>query len=343
MEFKNVPKPVLCYFITENLDKEEYTPIIVPDDEPLEAFEFMVPRTGPDSPPATPFLLTPSISPADFTRRFSDRNDGPTPSVPDIEVIHATPTPTPTPPASKKSSRSSLDFDFQTPPRILGSPTPPPGSSDSDSDIIPIVMMNEGLPPQCPFSSKRPPDLDLLKHEPSEFMETMRRTSLSPLIEIETTENGVETPVSNKPSEDTPTVEKARKISEASSAAESVSNLARESVDETRKVSVASNQSEGSQVSVEEDLIFLHRHRSGSVSKKVEYFDSLGRQRRSGLSTTAYAKKPLQINPSDADILQDNPLKIQPPFSQTNPATVTLNGRPNRKSLDSQGSSGSND
>ena len=85
--------------------------------------------------------------------------------------------------------------------------------------------------------------------------------------------------------------------------------------------------------SVEEELKELRRSRAGSVRGTVEVYNTLERQRRTGLSTTAYA---------DGNELLQAHLKMNnsPTHHQHTPPSSS---RPNRKSLDSVGSSGSNE
>ena len=95
-----------------------------------------------------------------------------------------------------------------------------------------------------------------------------------------------------------------------------------------RKISTASIDSQGS--NAEEDLKHL-RHR-GSVSKRVEYYDSLSRKgRRSGLSTVERG----------AFILDTETDRVSKTSTDESPADNCV--RVKKISLDSQGSSGSTD
>jgi hypothetical protein len=100
-----------------------------------------------------------------------------------------------------------------------------------------------------------------------------------------------------------------------------------------RKSSASSNGSV-----VDDELKELRRSRAGSVKGTIEIYNTLDRHRRTGLSTTAY------VNGTD---LQPH-LKIptSPTRQRTPPpagSTAASSLRPARKSLDSVGSSGSND
>ena len=98
--------------------------------------------------------------------------------------------------------------------------------------------------------------------------------------------------------------------------------------DALRKCSASS--SEG--VQVEEELKELRRKRAGSVKGTIEKFNTLDRHRKTGLSTTAY------VNGSDLQAqlkINSSPTRLNTP--------PPPGGRPHRKSLDSIGSSGSND
>ena len=92
-----------------------------------------------------------------------------------------------------------------------------------------------------------------------------------------------------------------------------------------------SNSSSGS---VEDELNHLRRTRLGSVKGKIEIFNSLERHRKTGLSTTAYCN-----GTTDLPVIH-LPINSSPVHQGTPPPST---GRPNRKSLDSMGSSSSNE
>ena len=102
--------------------------------------------------------------------------------------------------------------------------------------------------------------------------------------------------------------------------------------DSVRKCSASSNGS------VEDELKELRRSRAGSVKGTIEIYNTLDRHRRTGLSTTAY------VNGTDLHPhlkIPTSPTRQRtPPPAGSNTATSL---RPARKSLDSVGSSGSND
>ena len=102
--------------------------------------------------------------------------------------------------------------------------------------------------------------------------------------------------------------------------------------DSTRKCSASSNGS------VEDELKELRRSRAGSVKGTIEIYNTLDRHRKTGLSTTVY------VNGTDLHPhlkIPTSPTRQRTPPPSSNTTTTTL--RPARKSLDSVGSSGSND
>ena len=102
--------------------------------------------------------------------------------------------------------------------------------------------------------------------------------------------------------------------------------------DSIRKCSASSNGS------VEDELKELRRSRAGSVKGTIEIYNTLDRHRRTGLSTTAF------MNGTDLHShlkMPTSPTRQRTPPPSSNAAATTL--RPARKSLDSVGSSGSND
>ena len=326
MEFKNVPTPVNCYFLIANTAREGSTPIVIPD-EPIQAYEFMVSRPTPPT--------TPMVPPAGSGRPFSYMYDSPSPYVPDINVIHPTPSETPqsTPPTSTRSSLyGSCPFGNIT----QTSPTPPPDSeSDGEGVMFPLSVSR---------SDKRPTDLELAR-EPSMFMDKIY-IGLGPLREDSQEDEQSPTTrdlVSERDNDKIiPEAEKiTRKISDAS-------NQSVESGIDSSRLSDTSKEGEPvrklSDSSADEDSEYgQRRYRIGSVSKAVEFFDTWNRHRRTGLATTAYADKHPRINSTTSDGTGDSQRSSPGPEVVVKGAPVTMNGRPNRKSLDSQGSSGSNE
>ena len=103
--------------------------------------------------------------------------------------------------------------------------------------------------------------------------------------------------------------------------------------DSIRKCSASSNGS------VEDELKELRRSRAGSVKGTIEIYNTLDRHRRTGLSTTAFVNG-TDLHPHLKIPTSPTRQRTPPPPGNTTP-TTTL--RPARKSLDSVGSSGSND
>lgn len=103
--------------------------------------------------------------------------------------------------------------------------------------------------------------------------------------------------------------------------------------DSIRKCSASSNGSV-----VEDELKELRRSRAGSVKGTIEIYNTLDRHRRTGLSTTAFVNG-TDLHPHLKIPTSPTRQRTPPPPGNTTPTTL----RPARKSLDSVGSSGSND
>lgn len=273
------------------------------------------------------------------------------------------------PPLSDRGTSSSpehdLDADVSVPFMTCGSVTPPLGRS--------ITGGGRG---------SRPQELELPIHSTTPFMDTMRKVSLSPLREDldeeellkDTPTEGIEqcsSLLSVTDGYDEGIV--MRKLSdtsiqsqESSSGLDLVgagkvvqrrisdtSNHSGESGIDTGKLSEVSKDinvdrdsgiscsvpdsirkcSTSSSGSVEDELNHLRRTRQGSVKGKIEIYNSLERQRKTGLSTTAYC------NGTELPVLHLT-INSSPVHHGTPPPSTD---RPNRKSLDSMGSSGSNE
>ena len=378
MEFKNVPKPVLCYFVLENHSKEEYTPITIPE-EPSQGFEFIVSHQA--SSPYLPF------SPADFTRHLTDSSDN-----------EATPNSSPLQ-RKKTSRREHFNFPTECPfHQVVSSPTPPP-RSDSESDrsspapestpsIFEFQKRQNTLRELSPVPSMHVPVMSPLEEAQCEDWADTTANNNSLQIapknpEAEKTNNQKapnHTEAEKTNNQKAPNHTEAEKTNQKATEAEKtdqkateaektdqkapeaektderlshekretrkISDISDQSVECSGKVSDASNDATetgsgdlrklstasnpdnkmSDSSSMEEDLDYIQKNRRGSVTKRVEFFDSLSRQRRTGLSTTAYT---INLGPN---IEKHDSLP-----------TVIVNGRPNRKSLDSLGSSGSNE
>ena len=299
----------------------------------------------------------------------------------EFNVIHPTPghTPNPTPPASKRSSLTDVDNQFRFSP-YTSPPLSDRGNDSSpenelDSDLGGLFMTAGSVTPPLGRSvtgggrGSRPQELDIPMISSSPFMDTMRKVSLSPLREDKDEEELVkETPtdemenncslLSVTDGSDEGIV--MRKLSEASiQSQESNSGLDLATAGKVaqRRTSDTSNHSGESGIdsstsklfefsvpdsvrkcsassssSVDDELIQLRRSRAGSVKKGIEIYNTLERQRKTGLSTTAY------MNGTDLQehlTITTSPARLNTPPPQ--------GGRPHRKSLDSIGSSGSND
>ena len=309
MEFKNVPAPVNCYFLLANTARDGSTPLVIPD-EPVQAFEFIVSRQA--SPPSTP--MVPPM------RSFYD--SGPSHSVPDINVTHPTPSETPntTPPTSTRSSLAgACPFSF----------TP---STDSESDGEGPIYFRSGV---SEYNGKRPTDLELLIRD-SQVVAERVDVRMSPLREDSLEEEQLEQTtdeqcgdivsegMDNRVIPDAGKSQNSRKVSDAS-------NQSYESGIESSRLSDTSKEGDIvrklSDSSGSEDMEYgSKRYRVGSVSKAVQFFDTWGRQRRTGLTTTVDKRQRLS---SESGIERQTPPAPEIVAKGTN---VIVNGRPERKS-----------
>ena len=421
LNFKNVENLVSCYYLLENTEKEESTSIVVSDEPEHVTYQFMMPRTPNETPPTTPLppmsplptgigelLSHPSSGMIDKPPRcpfsqHSPHDDFSFP-IPEFNVIQPTPghTPNPTPPTSKRSSLTDMENPF----RFSSHTSPPPSGDrcassspehDPDAEMGGIFMSRTNTPPSArslPSNrTSRPPELDLGGHSSSQFMDTMRKVSLSPLredmdeeellrdttttageidksssllsvtdgdegivmrklsdvsIQSQESNNGLEmTNVSKAPPDQ-------RKISDTSnhsgesgieSSASKLSDMKDQQdrddamtcpmADSTRKGSASST------CSLDDELKELRLSRAGSVKGTIEHYNTLERQRKTGLSTTAYVNG-TDLQPHLKMPTSPTHQRSPPPSSSSDTEGASML-RPDRKSLDSVGSSGSND
>lgn len=205
LQFKNVPAPIRCYYLLENTDREEQTPIVITDEPEQVTYQFMLSRTT-DTPPPSPLVLESSAKPSHKIALPSNAENimG---GVPDFNVIRATPTTTPNPsPPSSRENSDAEDFIYQIktslPPfctahmlsdhsiakepesidnyRIIFTPPPPPSSSSSTSSTTGTLILQTS-PDEEVQEYFNPPSHHLQNTSP--FMASMRNTSMSPLRE----------------------------------------------------------------------------------------------------------------------------------------------------------------
>ena len=361
IEFKNVPAPVKCYYLVENINKDDYAPIVVTDEQ--EMFQFMMTAT-PTSPPVTPMTSTnhtlassPGDSMAEVLSQTSDDYQLSVPfpqdncttisfAVPDFNVIKPTPTSTPSPPGSKKNSV------IEEPIPPLSSPTPPlvcpfrsAGSQktekekDRDTDEEDTLSPTSGddtLSSTKETDLSKPEDLDHHYHAHISLLASLRNNSMSPLHEDMNEEEGVSlanmdegidvrrksSDMSNCSSESggggsaggsSSTKDKKQSFRKNSDISvhsgesgiesppdkQSFTSNTKEDVpleSSNRETSVERKLSNSSSVSTEEELATIRHARSGSVSKTVEMFDTLSRQRKTGLTMVGNPKPPTITN-----------------------------------------------
>ena len=319
IEFKNVPEPVKCYFLLDNTEKEEYTPIVISDEPEQVSFQFMMSRSS-DTPPATPHSCKTTIPASTAMAQMLSLSNSRVEStscpmfgpVPDLNVIKPTPTSTPLPSPPPHCDSGVIEFS-------VTEPCPPyshRGDYDSDSTVSP--PNGTTIPHDSPEESDQ--DMQRLSesHHQSSFMVSMRNTSMSPLREDLNEEDvisfsvkedeGIE--VQRKTSDTSnystesgggtdpipeETKNPTRKTSDVSSGESGIdtstgkiSDSSKNDVPSDReKIRKLSNSSSGS---TEEELASIRRNRAGSVSRTIEKYDSFSRQRKTGFSAVIYRK-----------------------------------------------------
>lgn len=364
LEFKNVPQPVPCHFLIENTEKEDFGPIVVAEDHSYEGF-IVHPSTPPTPPPHNDLDLDA------LQKKLIDHQQKVSLPVPDIRVSHPTPIQTPhrSPQGSPRQTQSppSLGGAIET---IIEKGCPMSMGTLPEEDVG--VAGEENMTPKrktvaTMVTSGRatPPQKDAQRQS-----ECKVRISLSdpgvpvPHKSIHEAMGAQKPP--RKPSEETHGISGEKRPSVGSDDF-SATDIADASlchsydvdswkptdggVDGVRKISSTSASS------MEDE----HEHppratRSGSVHERVQFFDSLGRIRRTGMvNTVITGGKPEHSSMAlgsmtyeDAYVAPPLPLSLVADKSSTLPritkmATRAEPDRPNRKSLDSQGSSGSGD
>ena len=350
LEFKNVPSKVKCYYLLDNKQKKQVTPVVDESDQIM--YGFMIPMA---TPPSTPLgFNTPPFSP----RKVAEEIVKSGASCPFAPVRHTPGINITRPSVPDIGRRSMTDSEFS-----YRSPTP---ESDPEEEDNGLQMKSVG-------TADKPSDLDVRVHQSSStFVDQMRRLSgLTPVTEDDETKDSPdkEIPEGVVPTEGGKNLAAPkRKHSDASNASNEstnggdgnstvskvpvrkVSNTSIESGigSSTSKTSDASStipiselelkvqeenvrksSASSGEGTVEEELQFVRLVRAGSVSENIKKFNTLtrDRQRRTGLDTTALAQ-------------EGKPPKITSPV-KTDKDHFPV--RPDRKSLDSIGSSGSND
>ena len=106
IEFKNVKKPVMCYFLDENTEKGEFLPLENPTESDYSFFAAGSP------PPPTPFhtLMTPMGMEGAGLHTLGKHTSLPSLPFPDIQVIDPTPEPSPHGSPSHLKGRISCPF-----------------------------------------------------------------------------------------------------------------------------------------------------------------------------------------------------------------------------------------
>lgn len=357
-----MPSKVKCYYLLDNTEKKQVTPVVDESDQNL--YGFVLPTVTPPSTPIIP--NTPRFSPRkvaeDIIKSGASCPFAPIRHTPGINITR--PSISDSGYIGNNSRRSLTDSEFS-----YRSPTPESDTEEEDSGGIHMKLVDTG---------DKSSDLDVHVHQSgSTFVDQMRRLSgLAPVTEDDETKDS--SPVKEAPEDLTSTdcgkgndselVIPKRKHSDTSNGStestnegdgnstvskvpvRKVSNTSIESGigSSTSKTSDTSNtipiselelkvqeddnmrkSSTSSCETLEEELQQVRLVRAGSVSEKIKKFNTLTRerQRRTGLDTTALVK-------------EGNPPQITSPV-KTDKDHLTV--RPDRKSLDSIGSSGSND
>ena len=379
IEFKNVPEPVKCYYLVDNLDKDDSVPIIVPDEN--VAFQFMMTPTH-TTPPPTPLVAEKSL--ADVEEILSLPSSEPAPifhigssssfSIPDFNVIKPTPnsTPRPSPQHTKNNGIEDEHFTFSSTKPPAGCPffmahaqeSDTTGSciSVEDDDTLESTSMTFVSPS---FSLSEPSDgeqqqlqktTDFEYHHfhPHSLLSSVRHTSMSPLQEdlneesltLSNLDEGIDlqrkiSDVSNCSSEsgggvvvsvvsqDKKDVD--RKTSDTSN--HSTESGIESAPDKRSPMSIISASKEGvssvdarklsssSNASMEEELATIRHQRAGVVSKVIEQYDHLTRQRKSGLPMVACPK-------------MNNVESKEKSGAATSPKSSQLGGSPTKLSSD---------
>ena len=364
LEFKNVSQPVPCWFLIENTEKEDFGPIVVADEHNYEGF-----IVQPTSPP-TPYSSTShqDLDPVVLHNKLVEvhRQKASLP-VPDILVSRPTPNQSP--------RRSPVG----SPRRAQSPPT------------VPIDALVEGLKGMCPMMMAPLPEEEVGVAGEGRAQHVVGVTEVK--VQHEDAVDGRDAEANgNKVPEAVAGVIGAQKSSYEAAGNRQVARSFEEHPDPVtmeKRVSLESDVSSIADIadtsshhsydaepwknaegigadglrkisntsvsSVEEEHPHSMRSRSGSVHDRVQYFDSLGRIRRTGVVNNALAGKspPTTVitgamTYEDAYVPPTIPLALVTDKSSTLPrmkvsVNITEPERPNRKSLDSQGSSGSGD
>ncbi len=303
LQFKNVDEPIMCYFLINNTHKDDYYPINVPEEM---SYDF-IPTKGAGTPPQTPYMYPgqiPSIqSPSKRPSVF--------PFTPELQVTDSTPlhTPTHTPQTSPPSIREShiksghmscpfsgdmkTKLDQQT--RKISTESIGTGSlTQSESDYSSISNEGEG-----PSLSSGIGSMEL--NPPIVIMENNAESSSSPILL-----NSVE-PIRNNtcvlyPALIEETIEKSKSDSqllkhnqspETTNGTSSRNRNRSPSCDRSdRSFSVTSEDSldddSSTPTSPSHSSVRYVRPRTSSLRDRMSVFESIPKNRRTGLSTTSY-------------------------------------------------------
>ena len=319
LQFKNVPEPIKCYYLLDNTLKEEHTAIIVSEETEQVTYHQFVMSRSPDTPPASPHLPENLADQLSSTMQSDDFKTGCPFMTPDFNVIKPTPTstPNPTPPSSRKNS-SETSPAFCPPVYSVSPPTP--------LNSVPCLDTTEGIDsgddvhfhiPTTFMASMRNTSMSPLREDLNEE-EHFSSSSSAPNIVDEgivlrklsdisnsscssgggAEQNGVET--STVEAQSSATKLPSRKISDVSnhsgeSGIESTTSkvsdgsggtcdrdVSKNSTSNERKLSTSSNGS------TEDELTQIRTTRAGSVHNTIVKFDTLTRQRKSGLPTVVH-------------------------------------------------------
>ena len=315
MQFKNVPEPMMCYFLMENTGKKEYLHIEVPEEI---SYDFMQSAMGgTTTPPMTPFVFpqrtlgTPAHSPMKQFTSF--------PFTPEVNVINPTPSHTPThtpdssPPGIQKfahqmnkapplscpfsgSDRNKTEQVRKTSLESAGSINTESASlTQSGSDWS---LCNEDGPTSSGFGSvEQSPHILISKEDTNVGNSDVKMLNHTHSIMYPVPEEGL--PIIEKSQSDSQLLRmendencilRQRRSPSCERSDRSVSLPSCERSD--RSVSLPSDDSfdddSSTPASPSHSNVKFVRHRTSSLKDRVSFFESTTKNRRSGLSTTSY-------------------------------------------------------
>ena len=331
LQFKNVDQPMMCYFLTKNTEKDEYFEIDVPEEI---SYDFMPSKGGgTGTPPQTPYLF-PTRSSSGSLPTLQSPVKRPTlfPFMPELKITDSTPihtpihTPETSPPSMGKStathrggggipacpfsdnvkstSRKTSIESAETTGTIESN-----SMTQSESDYS--IMSNEDAPSFSLMggNAEQSPHILVTKDENSDLeglrimpTESKSASSSTTTLMHPVKEEGIE-----KSKSDSDLLQKQHSLSENTNGVlsrstrspscdrsdRSFSVTSEESFDEDNSTPTSPNHTGGS--------VRFVRPRTSSLRERVSAFESMTKNRRSGLSTTSYLQTNSPLGSFDED------------------------------------------